>query len=52
MTKKEMIIKLIDDQIKRGVINANVRGKQIALRIKTMTKTEVEIWFADVFGNK
>lgn len=50
MTKKEMIIRLIADQIKRGVINAKVRAKQIAWRIKTMTKTEVENWFADIFG--
>lgn len=52
MTKNEMLKLLIKEQVKRGVISLQNAPKQYAWRVKKMTKTEVEIWFADVFGNK
>lgn len=55
MTRKEMITKCVDNQIKRGIVNAENRAMQIKARlngkgfVKAMSKTECEEWYNAVF---
>lgn len=49
MTKKEMLKVLIKDQIKKGVISPEKVQKQYDWRVKSMTKSQVEAWYNDVF---
>lgn len=55
MTRKEMITACVDDQIKRGVIKAENRSKQIKIRLngsgyfKAMTVADCERWYKEVF---
>lgn len=55
MTRKEMIIKCVDKQIEKGIINATYRTSQIKSRlygnwnIKPMSKTECEKWYNELF---
>lgn len=54
MTRKEMIIACVDDQIKRGVVKAENRAMQIKARLKgssAMSKAECERWYNEVFAN-
>ena len=50
MTKKAMIIKLVNDQVKRGILKASNRAKMFKYFYKTMSFAEVEEWYNEVFG--
>lgn len=50
MTKKAMIIKLVNDQAKRGIIKVNNRAKMFQYYYKTMSFVKVEEWYKEVFG--
>ena len=56
MTRKEMITACVEDQIARGIINAENKAMQIKKRlngsgyIKAMSKAECEIWYNEVFA--
>ena len=50
MTKKAMIIKLVNDQAKRGIIKASNRAKMFHYYYKTMSFAKVEEWYKEVFG--
>lgn len=50
MTKKAMIIKLVNDQAKRGIIKTSNRAKMFQYYYKTMSFAKVEEWYEEVFG--
>ena len=58
MTRKEMITACVDDQIKRGIINAENRALHINTHlkgkgyVKAMSKTECQKWYDVVFSGK
>ena len=53
MTRKEMITACVDDQIKRGIIKAENRKKQINARLNGWYKmgyTSCLNWYNSIFG--
>lgn len=51
MTRKEMISYCVDDQIKRGIIKAEGRSRQINSRLTgayKMSKAECTRWYNEV----
>lgn len=56
MTRKEMITACVDDQIARGIVKAENRSMQIAVRlkgrgfVKAMSLAECERWYNAVFN--
>ena len=50
MTKKAMLIKLVNDQAKRGIIKASNRAKMFQYYYKTMSFVKVEEWYKEVFA--
>lgn len=54
MTRKEMITACVDDQISRGIIKADNRGRQINSRLNgrfRMGRDECERWYNEVFNS-
>lgn len=55
MTRKEMIIACVEDQIARGIVKAENKAKHIKVclfgsgYIKAMSKAECEHWYNEVF---
>lgn len=47
MTKKQIIVALVNDQVARGIIDESSAARQIAYRMRTMSKRECEEWLAD-----
>ena len=56
MTRKEMITRCVEDQIKRGIVNPENKEMQIKARLngrgymKAMSKADCERWYKEVFG--
>jgi hypothetical protein len=53
MTRKEMITKCVEDQIKRGIVKAENKNRQINSRLKgsfAMSKADCEKWYNSVFN--
>ena len=51
MTRKEMITICVDDQIKRGIVKAENRAKQIKSRLTgqfKMSLSQCEKWYNEV----
>lgn len=46
MTKKQIITMLVNDQVARGIIKECRAARQIAWRMRTMSKRECEEWLA------
>ncbi len=56
MTRKEMITKCVEEQIKSGIVKAENKALQIKARlngkygIKPMSKTECQAWYNALFN--
>ena len=56
MTRKELITKCVEEQIKKGIVKAENKTLQIKARlvgmygIKAMSKSECENWYNSVFA--
>ena len=56
MTRKELITKCVEQQIKEGIVKKENKALQIKARligmygIKAMSKTECENWYNDTFN--
>lgn len=56
MTRKEMITKCVEDQIKRGIVKEENKERQIKVRLNggcglpAMGKTECESWYNEIFN--
>ena len=56
MTRKEMITKCVEDQIKRGIVKAENKALQIKARlvgmygVKAMSKEQCQKWYNEVFN--
>ena len=55
MTRKELITKCVEEQIKKGIVKSENKALQIKARlvgmygIKAMSKRECENWYNSVF---